>query len=63
MVAQATEFETMRVLHNLWSKNLIYTAQVIVTLQQSKQLQVTSLTLGGMTAESFDGRQKYNLNR
>ena len=58
---KATEFETMRVLHNLWKKKQMETAQVRHLIKTSCFLELTSITNGGITAQSMDGKQKYSI--
>ena len=58
---KATEFETLRVLHTLWKKKQMETAQVRHLIKTSCFLELTSITNGGITAQSMDGKQKYTI--
>jgi hypothetical protein len=60
-VEKATEFETLRVLHTLWRKGQMETAQVKHLLKTSYFLELTSITNGGITAQSPDGKTKYSI--
>jgi hypothetical protein len=59
MIAKATEFETLRVLHMLWKNKDIDTVQVINILKENYNLDLTVLANGGIAAESIDGKSKY----
>ena len=61
MIAKATQFETLRVLHMLWKNRDIDTVQVINMLKENYDLDLTSITNGGITAESIDGKTKYSI--
>ena len=63
MVARATEFETMRVLHNLWAANLITSVEVKHILKKQYDLELTALANGCIKAESTDGTKKYSINQ
>ena len=57
----ATKVETLHTLHTLWKKGQMETSQVKHLLKASCFLQLTSITNGGITAESLDGKEKYSL--
>ena len=57
----ADKFETMRTLHTLWRKGEIETAKVKQLLLTGHFLHLTSITLGGITAQSPDGKNKYSI--
>ena len=57
----ATKFETLHTLHTLWKKKQMETAQVKHLLKTNCFLELTSITNGGITAESPDGKQKYSI--
>jgi hypothetical protein len=58
---EATEFEMMRSLHTLWTKELITWEQVELLLIQSTQLEVTFLNPNKFIAETLDGKTKYRI--
>ena len=55
----ATIIETLYTLHTLWRKGHMQTSQVRHLLLTNCFLYLTSITDGDITAESFDGEQKY----
>lgn len=55
------EFDTLQVLHYLWKKGQMETAQVRHLIKTSCFLELTSITNGGITAQSIDGKQKYSI--
>jgi hypothetical protein len=57
----ATTVETLYTLHTLWRKGQIQTAQVKHLIKTSCFLELTSITNGGITAESIDGKTKYSI--
>ena len=57
----ATIVETLYTLHTLWIKGQMETAQVKHLIKTSCLLQLTSITNGGITAESIDGKTKYSI--
>ena len=57
----ATVAETLYTLHTLWRKKQIQTAQVRHLIKTSCFLELTSITNGGITAESIDGKTKYSI--
>jgi hypothetical protein len=57
----ATIVETLYTLHTLWRKGQIQTAQVKHLLKTSCFLELTSITNGGIAAESMDGQSKYSI--
>lgn len=57
----ATTVETLYTLHTLWRKGQMPTAQVKHLVKTSCFLELTSITNGGITAESLDGKQKYSI--
>lgn len=57
----ATTIETLHTLHTLWKKNQLQTAQVKHLLKTSCLLELTSITNGGITAQSPDGKNKYSI--
>lgn len=61
MVAKATEFETLRVLHTLWKNKDIDTVQVKNILNENYRLQLTVLANGEIAAQSPDGKTKYSI--
>ncbi len=62
MVPKATQFETMQVLHNLWSTNQLTAVEVRSMLKKQFDIQLTVLANGSIQAESQDGKQKYKIN-
>jgi hypothetical protein len=58
---EATEFEIMRTLHTLWMDELITWEQVETLLLQSCQLEVTFMNEDRISAESLDGKTKYEI--
>ena len=58
---EATEFEIMRSLHTLWMKELITWDQVEELLIASTQLELTFLNENKFTAETLDGKTKYEI--
>jgi hypothetical protein len=63
MIAQATEFEALRVLHNLWKNKDLDTVQVKNCLWEAYGLLLTVLANGEIKAQSLDGQQKYSINQ
>lgn len=63
MIAKATEFETLRVLHMLWKNRDIDTVQVINMLKENYNLDLTVLANGEVSAQSKDGSQKFTINQ
>ena len=63
MIAKATEFETLRVLHMLWKNKDIDTVQVINMLKENYDLDLTVLANGEIKAQSLDGQEKYSINQ
>lgn len=57
----ATTVETLYTLHTLWRQNQLQTAQVKHLLKTSCLLELTSITNGGITAQSPDGKSKYSI--
>ena len=62
-VTKATEFDTMKVLHNLWSTNQITSVEVKSILKTQFDLELTVLANGEIKAQSTDGTQKYIINQ
>jgi hypothetical protein len=60
MVVQATTFETLRVLHNLWKSKDLDTSKVRIILQETYGLELTVLSNGYIKAETPDGNAKYS---
>lgn len=63
MVGKATEFEALRVFHNLWKKGQMDATQVRHLLETEYFLKLTVLANGEIKAESFDGEKKYTINQ
>lgn len=63
MIAKAPAFEAMRVLHNLWSTNLITTVEVVTILKKQYDLELTAMTNSEIVAQSPDTNQKYSLSK
>tara|TARA_R110000868_G_scaffold83946_4_gene236953 strand:- start:5 stop:190 length:186 start_codon:yes stop_codon:yes gene_type:complete len=61
MIQTATQFETMRVLHNLWSTNQITAVEVRSILKRQFNLELVVLANGSITAE--DEKSKYKINQ
>ena len=61
MVRQATTFETIRVLHNLWKGSYIETSQVKKVIKEHLNLELTVLANGEIRVESLDGKEKYRI--
>jgi hypothetical protein len=61
MIQQPSEFETMRVLHSLFIKELLTWEQVEELLIASTGLELTYLNKVKFEAESLDGSSKYKL--
>ena len=59
MIVQATIFETLRVLHNLWKGSFLETNQVMKITKEHLKLELTVLTNGEIKAESSDGKERY----
>ena len=57
----ATTVETLYTLHTLWRKGQMETAQVKHLIKTNCFLELTSITNGGITAESIDGKTKYSI--
>jgi hypothetical protein len=58
---EATEFEIMRTLHTLWMDELMTWEQVETLLLQSCQLEITFMNEDRISAESLDGKTKYEI--
>jgi hypothetical protein len=56
-----TEFETMRVLHYLWSNKHITAFDVKHLLLVEYNLKLSTLTNGGISAEDIEQKTKYKL--
>jgi hypothetical protein len=63
MVGRATEFEALRVLHNLWKNKDLDTVQVKNCLWEAYGLLLTVIANGEIKAQSQDGTQKYTINQ
>jgi len=61
MVARATEFETLKVLHTLWKSKDLDTAKVKTILKETYNLELTVLANGEISAQSPDGKTKYSI--
>ena len=61
MIQTAPPFETIRVLHNLWSTNQITAVEVKSILKSQFDLELTVLSNGEIKAQSVDGTQKYSI--
>ncbi len=61
MVAKATEFETLKVLHTLWKSKDLDTAKVKTILKETYNLELTVLANGEISAQSPDGKTKYSI--
>lgn len=61
MVAKATEFETLKVLHTLWKSKDLDTAKVKTILKETYNLELTVLANGEISAQSPDGKIKYSI--
>jgi hypothetical protein len=61
MVAKATEFETLRVLHTLWKNKDLDALQVKNCLWEAYGLLLTVITEGEISAQSEDRKQKYSI--
>ena len=61
MIQTATQFETMRVLHNLWSTNQITVVEAKTVLKRQFDLELTVLANGEIKAQSVDGTQEYSI--
>jgi hypothetical protein len=57
----ATTVETLHTLHTLWRKGQLQTAQVKHLIKTGCFLELTSITNGGITAQSPDGKIKYSI--
>ena len=57
----ATTVEILYTLHTLWRQNQLQTAQVKHLVKTSCFLELTSITNGGITAQSPDGKSKYSI--
>jgi hypothetical protein len=55
------EFDTMKVLHYLWSKGELDTVQVKNCLWKAHGLLITVLSNGCIKAEIPDGKTKYSI--
>jgi hypothetical protein len=60
-INKATEFETLKVLHALWKSKGLEAATVRRLLKESYNLELTSITNAGITAQSPDGKSKYSI--
>ena len=63
MIAKATEFEALRVLHNLWKSKDLDTVQVKNCLWEAYGLLLTVLANGEISAQLEDGSRKYSINQ
>lgn len=63
MVGRATEFEALRVFHNLWRSKQMNIQQVRHLLLTGYFLELTVLSNGEIKAQSPDGTQKYTINQ
>jgi hypothetical protein len=61
MIQQPSEFETMRVLHSLFIKELLTWEQVEELLIASTGLELTYLNKVKFEAESLDGNEMYKI--
>ena len=61
MVAKATEFETLKVLHTLWKSKDLDTSKVKTILKETYNLELTVLANGEISAQSPDGKTKYSI--
>jgi hypothetical protein len=61
MVAKATEFETLKVLHTLWKSKDLDTAKIKTILKETYNLELTVLANGEISAQSPDGKIKYSI--
>ena len=61
MIQPPTEFETMRVLHSLFIKELLTWEQVEELLITSTGLELTYLNKVKFEAESLDGNEMYKI--
>lgn len=59
MIRKPNEFDTLEVLHYMWSKGQIDTTQVKNCLWEGHRLILTVLANGYIKAESSDGTAKY----
>jgi hypothetical protein len=57
----ATDIEMLVSLHTLWKQGHLQVAQVKHLLLTSCLLELTSITNGGITAQSPDGKTKYSI--
>jgi beta-xylosidase len=58
---EATEFEIMRTLHTFFMKDLMSWEMVEEYLIASTQLELTFMNEDRITAESLDGKTKYEI--
>jgi beta-xylosidase len=58
---EATEFEIMRTLHTFYIKDLMSWEMVEEYLIASTQLELTFMNEDRITAESLDGKTKYEI--
>jgi beta-xylosidase len=58
---EATEFEIMRTLHTFFMKDLMSWEMVEEYLIASTQLEITFMNEDRITAESLDGKTKYEI--
>ena len=58
---EATEFEIMRTLHTFFMKDLMSWEMVEEHLIASTQLELTFMNKDRITAESLDGKTKYEI--
>ena len=59
MIRKPNEFDTIEVLHYLWSKGQLDTVQVKDCLWEAHGLLLTVLSNGYIKAETEDGKTKY----
>jgi hypothetical protein len=60
-IEKATQFEVLRVLYTFWKDRDIDTSKVKTILKESYNLELTSITNTGITAQSPDGKSKYSI--
>jgi hypothetical protein len=61
MIAKATTFEALRVLHNMYKMRSITINVLQNYIKEQYDLQLTVLANGSIQAESQDGNQKYKI--
>jgi hypothetical protein len=55
------EFDTLKILHNMWKNKNISSVKVKSLLKKEHDLELVSLTNEGIKAESVDGKSKYSI--